>query len=77
MVSLTVELDDHAAEVVRSLAAAYNRSESEIVQEAVAAYAQVKRPMPQGIGKYHSGRSDVSERAEEILRDSVREGQWP
>jgi hypothetical protein len=77
MVSLTVQLDDHMAEVVSSLASAQNRSESEVVQEAVALYAQMTRPMPQGVGKYRSGRSDVAENAEVILRDAAREGQWP
>ncbi len=77
MVSLTVQLDEHVAEVVSKLAAAQNRSESEIVQEAVAAYAQMTRPMPQGMGKYRSGRGDVSENAENILRDAAGEGQWP
>ncbi|MEZ5331248.1 MAG: hypothetical protein R2991_04170 [Thermoanaerobaculia bacterium] len=27
------------------------------------------RPQPKGLGQYRSGRSDVSERAEEILRE--------
>ncbi len=73
MVSLTVQIDERLAEVVRSLAAAYNRSESEIVQEALAAFAKVKRRSPQGMGKYHSGRADVSQQTEEILRDAARQ----
>ena len=77
MVSLTVQLDEHLAEVIRQLAAAQKRSESEIVQQAVAAYAQSKPPMPEGVGKYHSGRADTSERAREILREAAREGRWP
>jgi predicted transcriptional regulator len=76
MVSLTVQLDDHVAEAVSKLAAAQNRSESEVVQEAVAVYAGMSRPVPQGMGKYHSGRADVSENAEDILRDAAKEGQW-
>jgi metal-responsive CopG/Arc/MetJ family transcriptional regulator len=77
MVSLTVQLDEQVAEVVSKLAAAQNRSESEVVQEAVAAYVQITHPMPQGVGRYHSGRGDVSENAENILRDAARQGQWP
>jgi predicted transcriptional regulator len=67
MLSLTVELDEQVAEAVRNMAAAQRRSEREIVQEAVAAYAHSARPMPQGMGKYRSGQVDVSERAEDIL----------
>ena len=77
MVSLTIEIEQHLADLVRQLAAAQKRSESEIVQEAVEAYAQIKRPMPKGIGKYHSGRADTSERAREILREAAREKRWP
>jgi hypothetical protein len=77
MVSWTVELEDDLAEAVRTLAAAQHRSEREIVQDALAAYAQAGRPRPQGIGKYHSGCSDVSESAEDVLRGAVKEGRWP
>ena len=77
MVSLTVQLDERVAEAVSKLAAAQNRSESEVVQEAVAAYARMTRPMPHGMGKYRSGRGDISEDAEDILRDAAKEGQWP
>ncbi len=77
MVSLMVQLDEHVAEVVTKLASAQNRSESEVVEEAVTLYAQIARPLPQGMGKYRSGRGDVSEDAENILRDAAREGQWP
>ncbi len=77
MPSLTVELDGQVADVVRTMAAAQRRSEREIVQEAVAAYAHSARPMPQGIGKYRSGQADVSERAKDILRDAAKERRWP
>ena len=77
MLSLTVELDEPVAEAVRNMAAAQRRSEREIVQEAVAAYAHSARPIPQGIGKYHSGQNDVSERAEAILHDAAKERRWP
>ena len=36
-----------------------------------------KRRLPLGAGKYRSGRNDTSLKAEEILRDAVKEGQWP
>jgi predicted transcriptional regulator len=74
---LTVELDEQVAATVRNLAAAQRCSEREIVQEAVAAYAHNTRPMPCGMGKYRSGRADVSERAEDILNDAVKERRWP
>jgi len=77
MVTLSIELDDRLAEAVERLATSQNRSQSEIVSEALAAYAQTARPRPKGAGKYHSGQTDTSERARAILRDAVREGKWP
>ena len=77
MVTLAIQLDDRLAEVVRTLAAAQERSESEIVSEALEIYAESKRPVPQGVGKYHSGKTDTSKNARSILRDAVRGGQWP
>lgn len=77
MVSLNVQLEDAAADVLRQLAAEQNRTESEILQEALAAFAQSRRPLPKGIGKYRSGQSDTSTRARQILRDAAKEGQWP
>ena len=48
--------------------------QEEIIRDAIAAYApKISRPLPKGIGAYRSGRSDVSERAEELLREAARE----
>jgi hypothetical protein len=77
MTSITVLLDDATAEALRRLAALEKRSEEKIVCTAIAAYAQTSRPKPQGAGKCHSGRSDVSARARDIIRDDVKEGRWP
>ena len=77
MVTLSIQLDDRLAEVVRQLAATQDRSESEVVSEALVVYAETKRPAPQGLGKYHSGRRDTSTNARAILRDAVKERRWP
>jgi len=77
MTSITVQLDDDVAEALRRLAAAEQRSETDIVRTALAAYAQTSRPLPTGMGKYHSGRTDVAERARDLIREDVKEGRWP
>ena len=77
MTSITIHLDDDVAEALRRLAAAEQRTETEIVRAALVAYAQSARPLPKGIGKYHSGRPDVSEKARELIREDVKEGRWP
>jgi hypothetical protein len=70
-------LDDDTAEALRRLAALEQRSETEIVRTALAAYAQASMPRPTGIGKYHSGRTDVSAKARDLIREDVKEGRWP
>jgi hypothetical protein len=77
MSTITIQLSGPAAEQLRRLAEAERRSEVDIVGAALEAYASSRRPLPRGTGKYRSGRQDVSDKAEEILRDAVREGQWP
>ena len=76
--SLTVELDERTAAVVRELAAHEQRSASEVIHDALAVYAAAgKRPLPKGAGKYRSGRTDTSANVDEILADAVKEGLWP
>lgn len=73
-----VELDEETVALVQELAAGEHRSAGEVIRDALAAYACLgKRPLPKGTGKYRSGRSDTSEKTEEILRDAVTEGLWP
>ena len=76
--SLTVELDEQTAAVVQSLAANEQRSASEVIHDALAAYASKgKRPLPKGVGKYRSGYTDTAQKVDEILSAAVKEGQWP
>lgn len=77
MSTVTVELSGPAAEKLRLLVEAEQRSEVEILGDALEAYAPTRRRSLKGTGKYHSGRSDTSANAEEILRDAVKERQWP
>lgn len=78
MVKTTVYLDPGLAVLLRHLARVQKRAQAELIREALTEYAQkAPRPKPQGIGKFRSGRSDVSERAEELLRQAVVEGRWP
>ena len=76
--SLTIQLDPVTAEAVQELADEQQRSADEVVREAVSAYVRsAKTTLPQGIGKYHSGRGDVSTQTRQILRDAAKDGRWP
>lgn len=72
MTELRVVVPDEIAERLASEAAERGTSAEELASEAVRNYlgpvrAATRRPRFVGIG--HSGRSDISERAEEILNE--------
>ncbi len=77
MATITIEISGPAAEKLRHLVEAEQRSEVEIVRDALEAYAPSRRRLPKGAGKYRSGRRDTSQNVEQILRDAVKEGKWP
>ena len=76
MTQLTIQLDDAAADALRQLAAIEQRSETEILCTALAAYSQTGRPRPKGVGQYHSGRHDISVQAKNLLREDVTDRRW-
>ena len=76
--ALTIDLDVATADALRELAVEQQRSTEDVVRDAVSAYVRsARRVLPKGVGQYHSGHSDVSEQARDILRDATRNGQWP
>lgn len=76
MTKLTIYLEEETAAVLRQLATTEGVSEAELVRDALALYRTSRaRPLPKGAGAYRSGRSDISSRAEEILRDAARDRQ--
>jgi hypothetical protein len=78
MVKTTVYLDQEAALALKQLAKAQDRSQAELIREAIDLYTrEASRPKPKGIGRFRSGHSDISERAEELLEEALREGKWP
>jgi hypothetical protein len=66
----TVYLEAEAYERLKRIAHEEGRTTAELVREAVAEYAERRAPRrpPASLGIGHSGRGDVSERAEELLR---------
>ena len=77
MIRTTVYIDEHIAIALRHRADVENRSQAELIREALRRYIEdtqkdVERPPIPGIGKYQSGRPDVSKRAEELLQEAAR-----
>ena len=76
MIRTTVYLEEDMVVGLRHRAEAENRSQAEIIREAVRRYIEddsgFERPPIAGVGSYRSGRSDVSKRAEQLLRERAR-----
>lgn len=68
-----LSLDSAAALALRQAAAREGLSPDELVAAVLRQYLRgTERPPPRGVGAYRSGRSDVSSRAEELLRKAAR-----
>jgi len=69
----TVNLDRDNVAALREMSRSQSRSQAELIQEANRRFARrVKRTAMQGIGAFRSGRSDISEKAEELLAEGAR-----
>jgi predicted transcriptional regulator len=68
-IKTTVYLDAQQYDRIKEIARAENRAPAELVREAVAQYAERKRPRrtPKSLGSGRSGKGDVSTRAEGLL----------
>ncbi len=74
MVRTTVYLEEEIALALRRLADTTERSQAEIIRDALCKYVNRRQrgtSIP-GVGAYRSGRSDVSRKAEQLLRKAVR-----
>jgi hypothetical protein len=74
MQKTTVYLDPADYRVLKRIAARTKRPPAELVREAVAEYAARHEPrrIPKSVGAFASGRRDLSERAEELLKGMGR-----
>ncbi len=67
----TIFLEDRLLKQAQRYAARHGKSFAQVVREAVAAYmtegGTMKSKLPSVAGKFASGRTDVSERVDELL----------
>ena len=72
MVKTTLYLEEMTAHALEELASEEGLSQGEVIREALLVYkSRPARPAPKGVGEYRSGRSDISTRADEILRQAT------
>ena len=77
MVKTTVYLDTDVVLSLRRMAESEGRSQAELVRDALQNYTRkAKRPKLPGIGEFHSGHTDTSSRADQILRRAAKRGRW-
>ena len=74
MQKTTVYLDAADYRTLKRIAAKTRRPPAELVREAVAEYAarHASRRVPKSLGAFTSGRRDLSERAEDLLKGMAR-----
>ncbi|HXV63183.1 MAG TPA: CopG family transcriptional regulator [Vicinamibacteria bacterium] len=76
MIRTTVYVDEDVAVAIRHRAAVEGRTQAELIRDALRKYIEEAeipaRPPITGIGRHRSGRRDISERAEELLRRAAR-----
>lgn len=77
MLRTTIYLEEDIALLLRHLSETTGRSQSDIIREGIRTYVSQlegrrERSLPPGAGKFSSGRSDVSEKAEQILKKRAR-----
>jgi len=72
----TVYIDEDVVMALRHRATVEGRSQAELIREALRRYTREvshgERPPIPGVGRHRSGRTDVSDRAEELLRRAAR-----
>ena len=74
MVKTTVYLPEALAHGIRRLAEADGRPAADLIREALQNYldrSAASSSIPEWVGRYDSGRSDVSTNAEEILAEAA------
>ncbi len=73
----TVYLDTEVALELRRLAVSQGKPQAELIREALERYTRrAKSRLPKGAGQYRSGRSDVGQRAEELLSEAANSRRW-
>ena len=77
MIKTTVYLDTDTALSLRRMAESKGLSQAELIRDALQTYTRRdKPPRLRNIGKYDSGETDISEKAEDILREASKKGKW-
>lgn len=69
----TIDLDDDTRLSLRRAAQREGKTQAEVLRAAVLRYVrEAHGGLPPGAGEFHSGRRDVGERAETLLRAATR-----
>jgi len=74
MTEITISIEPEIMQIVHQIADRQGCTQIEVIQEAVKKYTKnISHSKPKGIGRFHSGRSDISEKAEELMYKSDKQ----
>ncbi|MCX8050096.1 MAG: ribbon-helix-helix protein, CopG family [Methylohalobius sp.] len=77
MFRTTLYLDEETVLALRQLAKLQKRTQAEIIRDALKRYFEharlEKRRVLPGLGAYRSGRHDISDKAEELLKQAAKQ----
>lgn len=77
MLRTTIYLNEEEALAIRRLSVVRKCPQAELIRDAISEYVkksdkELHQALPPGVGAYKSGRSDVSQRADELLKRAAR-----
>jgi len=77
MVKTTVYLDDETVRSLRVMSERCARSQAHLIREALQRFTSgEKPPLPAGLGRFDSGRTDTTARRKELLKQAARSRKW-
>ena len=77
MIKTTVYLEQDTALALRQMAEVQGKTQAELIRDALLTYtSKARKPKIPGIGEFDSGRTDTSERAEQLLARAAKRGRW-
>ena len=77
MVKTTVYIDNDVMLSLRSISERSGKPQAQLIREALRTFTSAEKPpLPAGMGKFNSGRTDISQNYRELLKKAARDRRW-
>jgi hypothetical protein len=79
MAKTTVHLDENRALSLRDRSRRLGKPQAALIRDAIQKFASenVPPPLPTGIGKFSSRRTDISQNYRKLVKKAVQQTRWP